>query len=218
MINEGPSGPFSVKHSPGYPDVNVITKLHQSQSMLLRAVTAATLVALAASGGYALSAHKTVTLNVDGAPVTVTTMQSRVIDVVRENGFEVSDRDDLYPPADRPVADAETIVLRRSRPLEISLDGQQSTQVWTTASTVDEALEQLGDDRHRSRGGVAGDEGAARGDGPAGGQPQDGADRRRRIGADRAFGRIGRRCAAERRRVCPSSSGTRWCRRHRRRS
>ncbi len=123
--------------------MNVITKLHQSQSMLLRAVTAATLVALAASGGYALSAHKTVTLNVDGAPVTVTTMQSRVIDVVRENGFEVSDRDDLYPPADRPVADAETIVLRRSRPLQISLDGQQSTQVWTTASTVDEALQQL---------------------------------------------------------------------------
>jgi resuscitation-promoting factor RpfB len=84
-----------------------------------------------------------VTLSVDGAPVTVTTMKSRVIDVVRENGFEVSDRDDLFPAADQPVSDSETIVLRRSRPLDISLDGQNSKQVWTTASTVDEALAQL---------------------------------------------------------------------------
>ena len=38
---------------------------------------------------------------------------------------------------------SDTIVLRRSRPLQISLDGQNSRQVWTTASTVDEALAQL---------------------------------------------------------------------------
>ena len=125
------------------PNVNVIRKLHQSQSTLLRSVTAALLVALAAAGGYAVTAHKTVTLSVDGAPVTVTTMKSRVIDVVRENGFQVSDRDDLFPAADQAVSDSETIVLRRSRPLEISLDGQNTKQVWTTASTVDEALAQL---------------------------------------------------------------------------
>ena len=41
------------------------------------------------------------------------------------------------------VHDAENIVLRRSRPLQISLDGQDTKQVWTTASTVDEALAQL---------------------------------------------------------------------------
>ena len=34
-------------------------------------------------------------------------------------------------------------MLRRSRPLQISLDGQNTKQVWTTASTVDEALAQL---------------------------------------------------------------------------
>lgn len=127
----------------GQSKLNVITKLHQSQSVLLRSVTAAMLVTLGAAGGYAVSAHKTVTLSVDGAPLTVTTMKSRVIDVVSENGFEVTDRDDLYPAADQPIGDQGTIVLRRSRPLDISLDGQNSTQVWTTASTVDEALAQL---------------------------------------------------------------------------
>jgi uncharacterized protein YabE (DUF348 family) len=93
--------------------------------------------------GYAASAQKALTLSVDGAAVTVTTMKSRVIDVVKENGFQVGDRDDLYPAADQPVTDDATIVLRRSRPLQISLDGQDSKQVWTTASTVDEALAQL---------------------------------------------------------------------------
>jgi uncharacterized protein YabE (DUF348 family) len=101
------------------------------------------LLALTFAGGFAVAAHKDVTLKVDGAPITVTTMKSRVIDVVKENGFEVSDRDDLYPAGDQVVHDAETIELRRSRPLEISLDGRQAQQVWTTASTVDEALMQL---------------------------------------------------------------------------
>ena len=41
------------------------------------------------------------------------------------------------------VHDADNIVLRRSRPLQISLDGHDVKQVWTTASTVDEALAQL---------------------------------------------------------------------------
>jgi len=84
-----------------------------------------------------------VTLTVDGIAMRVTTMKSRVIDIVRENGYSVDDRDDLYPAADVQVHDAANIVLRRSRPLEISLDGHDTKQVWTTASTVDEALAQL---------------------------------------------------------------------------
>jgi resuscitation-promoting factor RpfB len=123
--------------------LTTLTKLHQSQSMMLRILVAALLVVLAFAGFYAVAAHKTVTLSIDGAPMTVTTMKSRVIDVVRENGFDVDDRDDLYPAADQQVEDSETITLRRSRPLQISLDGRDSKQVWTTASTVDEALSQL---------------------------------------------------------------------------
>ncbi|MDT5013528.1 MAG: resuscitation-promoting factor RpfB [Mycobacterium sp.] len=98
---------------------------------------------LAIAGGYAVGVHKTITLDVDGAPMTVSTMKSRVIDVVQENGFTVGDRDDISPAGDQPVHEADTIVLRRSRPLQVSMDGNQSRQVWTTASTVDEALQQL---------------------------------------------------------------------------
>ncbi|CAN5594027.1 resuscitation-promoting factor [soil metagenome] len=125
------------------PTLKALTKLHQSRSPALRLLVAALLVSLTFAGGYAVTAHKTVTLRIDGAPMTVTTMKSRVIDVVAENGFEVGDRDDLFPAADQQVHDAETITLRRSRPLQISLDGRDSKQVWTTAATVDEALAQL---------------------------------------------------------------------------
>ncbi|PEG41816.1 resuscitation-promoting factor [Mycolicibacterium duvalii] len=123
--------------------MNALTKLHHSRSPLLRTVIAALLLALAFAGATAVTSHKTVTLTVDGASMTVPTMKSRVIDVVTENGFEVGERDDLYPAADTPVNQSDTIVLQRSRPLEISTDGGGSEQVWTTAATVDEALAQL---------------------------------------------------------------------------
>jgi resuscitation-promoting factor RpfB len=108
-----------------------------------RAVLGALLLALTFAGGYAVAMQKTLTLSVDGSPMTVWTMKSRVIDVVRDNGFTVGDHDELYPAANQPVHQSDTIVLRRGRPLQVSVDGRQSKQVWTTASTVDEALKQL---------------------------------------------------------------------------
>ena len=123
--------------------LNTLNKLHDARSPMLRLLVGAMLLALTFAGGYAVAAHKTVTLTVDGASVTVPTMKSRVIDVVKENGFDVGERDDLFPAADQPVHQSDTIVLRRSRPLQVSLDGQGTRQVWTTASTVDEALAQL---------------------------------------------------------------------------
>ncbi|XTP37898.1 transglycosylase family protein [Mycobacterium sp. TJFP1] len=123
--------------------MNALIKLHQTRSPLLRVLVTATLLALIFAGGTAVAAHKTVTLTVDDVSMAVPTMKSRVIDVVEENGFEVGERDDLYPAADAPVHHSDTIVLRRSRPLEISTDGGGTEQVWTTASTVDQALAQL---------------------------------------------------------------------------
>ena len=123
--------------------MNALTRLQQSSSLTLRLIVAGLLVALGGAGVVALDSHKTVTLNVDGTAMIVTTMKSRAGDIVEENGFAVSERDELFPAAGQRVGDAETIVLRRSRPLQISLDGQDPKQVWTTASTVDEALAQL---------------------------------------------------------------------------
>ena len=72
--------------------------------LILRLLVGTLLLTLTFAGGYAVTAHKTVTLTSTAPPMTVTTMKSRVIDVVQENGFDVGDRDDLYPAADQTVA------------------------------------------------------------------------------------------------------------------
>ncbi len=108
-----------------------------------RALVGAVLLAMIVAGGYCVAVHKALTLSVDGSPKTVSTMKSRVIDVLRDNGLTVGDHDELSPAADRPVRQSDAIVLRRGRPLQVSIDGQPSKQVWTTATTVDDALKQL---------------------------------------------------------------------------
>ena len=123
--------------------MSALSKLHRSPSPALRVIIGALLATLGGAGGLALASHKTVTLDVDGTAMTVTTMKSRVADIITENGLSAGDRDELVPAAGTTVHNADTIVLRRSRPLQISLDGRQSQQVWTTAATVREALNQL---------------------------------------------------------------------------
>ena len=128
--------------------MNIVTKLHHSKSPALRGITGAALLTLGLAGGYAVAAHKTVTLTVDGTSTTVTTMRSTVADIISENGFTLGERDDLtvdqhVATADATVGDHGTIELRRSRPVQISLDGRVTEQQWTTAATVDGALAQL---------------------------------------------------------------------------
>ncbi|MEZ0051473.1 uncharacterized protein YabE (DUF348 family) [Mycobacterium sp. MAA66] len=136
-------GASSGPNDTGLTILNVVNKLHDAHSPLLRGVTGAFLVTLTVAGGFAVAAHKTVKLTVDGAPMTVQTMKTRVADVLEENGYTVGARDDVYPAVDQQVHESDNIVLRRSRPLQISLDGQNTREVWTTASTVQDALKQL---------------------------------------------------------------------------
>lgn len=110
---------------------------------MLRLTLAALLTGLSGAGFVALASHKTVTLDVDGHAVTVTTMKSHVADIIEENGFTIGERDEVIPAPGGSVGNADTIVLRRGRPVQISLDGGAPTQVWTTAATVEGALAQL---------------------------------------------------------------------------
>lgn len=132
--------------------MNALRKLGEASSPAFRLVLATLLTCLAGAGFVALGSYKTVTLNVDGAAVTVATMKSRVSDVVAENGFWIGERDEVIPGPGSAVRDADTILLRRSRPVQISLDGREPTEVWTTAATVEDALAQLS----RSDGTLAG--------------------------------------------------------------
>jgi uncharacterized protein YabE (DUF348 family) len=86
---------------------------------------------------------KTVDLVVDGQTQSIQTTADRVGEVLADAGYRVTSHDLLAPAASSHVDNGGLIVLRRGRLLHLDVDGAR-TDVWTTAPTVSEALEQLG--------------------------------------------------------------------------
>jgi uncharacterized protein YabE (DUF348 family) len=95
-----------------------------------------------AIGAWA-SLDKSVTLTVDGESRALRTYAGTVGGVLDDAGVAVAEHDILAPAADAPVNDGGEIVLRRGRLLRLTVDGRRRP-VWVTATSVDEALAQIG--------------------------------------------------------------------------
>lgn len=104
---------------------------------------AALVVALVAGGGVAASAHKTVSVTVDGQEQEVGTFAGSVDGALEAAGLTVSEHDSVAPAVDTAISDGSQIVVERGRLLTLTIDGK-TREVWTTATTVEEALAQLG--------------------------------------------------------------------------
>ena len=104
---------------------------------------AALVVALALGGGVYAATGKTVTITVDGQQQEVSTHAGSVEGALESAGLSVSEHDVLAPAADTEISDGSQIALERGRLLTLTIDGQQR-EVWTTATTVEEALAELG--------------------------------------------------------------------------
>ena len=101
-------------------------------------------VAVAGTGGAVAygSAHKTVTLDVDGEVTTVETFQGDVADLLTDEGVEVTGRDAVTPGADGALREGGTVVVRYGHKVTLRADGDRQT-VWVTALDADEALAKL---------------------------------------------------------------------------
>jgi uncharacterized protein YabE (DUF348 family) len=86
---------------------------------------------------------KTVHLLVDGRSATIRTTASDVRGALRSAGYHVGAHDLVAPSASSSVPDNGTIVFKRGRLLRLDVDGTERN-VWTTAVTVDQALDELG--------------------------------------------------------------------------
>jgi resuscitation-promoting factor RpfB len=113
--------------------------LRRPAMLVLQAVV---LVALLAGTVAWTATGKTVSLAVDDQVSEVSFRGATVADVLEAAELEVGEHDSLVPSADTVVDDGDRVVLRRGRPLELTVDGEQRT-VWVTALSVEEALEQL---------------------------------------------------------------------------
>jgi resuscitation-promoting factor RpfB len=86
---------------------------------------------------------KTITITVDDEQRTIHTFAPTVAGALQAAGLRVGDQDTLAPTAGSAVENDSHIVLKRARPLALTVDGTRH-EVWTTALTVKNALEQVG--------------------------------------------------------------------------
>ncbi len=106
---------------------------------------AALVCALAIGGGTVAVMHKTVSISVDGVSQDVSTLAGSVNGALDAAGLAIAEHDTLAPAADAEISDGSDIVVRRGRLLTLTVDGTTRT-VWTTATTVEDALAEIGQD------------------------------------------------------------------------
>ena len=110
---------------------------------LLGGLVAAIVLALVGTAAAYATMSRTVTVSVDGKASEVRTFGDNVGEVLASKGIEPTSHDSVVPGVDAPVNDGSRIAVRIGRPLALSIDGDKRT-VWTTATKVSTALEQIG--------------------------------------------------------------------------
>ena len=85
---------------------------------------------------------KAVAVTVDGQPTSVHVFGSTVADVLEKQDIAVGPHDEVVPSLDTEVSDGDRISVRYGRLLTVTVDGE-TREYWTTATTVDAALEDL---------------------------------------------------------------------------
>jgi uncharacterized protein YabE (DUF348 family) len=100
---------------------------------------------LAVAGGHSAyeASAKTVAISVDGHQQHLRTHGGTVRDALSAAHLTVGAHDLLAPAKGTKLKDGSAIVLRRGRQLRLTIDGQPR-DVWVTATSVNEALEQVG--------------------------------------------------------------------------
>jgi uncharacterized protein YabE (DUF348 family) len=131
---------------PGPPHLrSSVTSSFLRRATARPAVPALALAFTVAVGGTVArqATDKTVTLTVDGEQREVEFRGDTTADVLAAAGLDAGERDLLVPAADAEIEDGDQVALQRARELQLTVDGQPRT-VWVTASSVDEALDQVG--------------------------------------------------------------------------
>ena len=109
-------------------------------AMAVAAMVAATSLGL---GGFASHMNKDIVLTVDGQSEAVSVWGSTVQDALEANDITLGAHDEVAPSVDARIADGSVVTIRYGRPLTVIIDGVEKT-FWTTATTVDAALTEIG--------------------------------------------------------------------------
>ncbi|MEU6592627.1 ubiquitin-like domain-containing protein [Streptomyces sp. NPDC046881] len=114
------------------------------ESPMRRLLPQALVVAFLAGGTTAFVAKdKAIELSVDGRQRTLHTFADDVSELLAEEGVHVGAHDVIAPAPGTTLASGDEVAVRYGRPVRLTLDGRRR-EVWTTAHTVEGALDQLG--------------------------------------------------------------------------
>jgi uncharacterized protein YabE (DUF348 family) len=109
----------------------------------LRFVVVAVVLALVGGAAAALMTDKAVTVTVDGSERVIHTYGRTVAAALASAGMRPTPQDRVEPALATDVADGDHVILNHARRLTLH-EGPSDRQLWTTASTVGEALAGLG--------------------------------------------------------------------------
>jgi uncharacterized protein YabE (DUF348 family) len=119
-----------------------IARMSKKKSLLTALVALVVLAVAGTTVGYA-AVSKKVTLSIDGKAQEVTTLKGNVRDLLASQHIKLNSHDVVLPSLDSSIGDDSRIAVRYGKPLAVNLDGDKNT-LWTTATTVRGALNQLG--------------------------------------------------------------------------
>lgn len=107
------------------------------------AVQGLVLVGVVASTSAFTLLHKSVDVQVDGANLKVEGFARTVGDLLAAGDIAVGEHDLVVPALGQPVSSSSQVVVRHAVQIQVEIDGTRQT-VWTTASSVGEAVDELG--------------------------------------------------------------------------
>ena len=113
------------------------------RSPLAIALVAIVVAGLAAASAAFAVMDKTIRLDVDGRHTTIRTFSSDVSGALRKAGIQIGTHDTVAPDLAAPITNGSQVIVRHGRLLHLTVDGEPR-EVWVTALTVSDALDQLG--------------------------------------------------------------------------
>lgn len=103
------------------------------------ASTGALTAALVAGGAVYASAHKTITLDVDGNVETITTFAGSVDSLLDNEGITLDEGDAVAPATTQSLSEGDTVTVRYEREVTLDNNGEEIT-ITTTALDANELL------------------------------------------------------------------------------
>ncbi|MEI2765451.1 MAG: transglycosylase family protein [Dermatophilaceae bacterium] len=112
-------------------------------SLVSRLALGGALVAVAAGGFGVAQLDKAIDLSVDGQTTSMHVFGSTVADALAKQGIVVGEHDLVVPAAGEAIGDGSAVLVRYGRKLSVTVDGV-TTEYWTTATSVEQAILDLG--------------------------------------------------------------------------